>query len=107
MIDRNVYQPDLEPAEPPAETCENCAVPLAANCQSCGMPMTSPENYGGGNTDNNYCVHCCLPDGSLKNYRDVLEGTAGLMVKMRGMDRAAAESAARDFLATMPAWSGR
>jgi hypothetical protein len=97
----------LELEEQPGETCEGCRVPVTVNCQSCGMPMTGPESYGGGNTDNNYCVHCCHPDGRLKDYSDVLEGMVGLMMKMRGLDRAAAASAAREYLATMPAWSGR
>ena len=71
------------------------------------MPMMSPENYGGGDAENKYCVYCCRQDGSLKSYEDVLEGMVGLMMNTRGMERAAAEAAAREYLATMPAWSGR
>jgi hypothetical protein len=100
-------KPCCEPAEECGETCESCEVTVTTNCQSCGMPMTSPESYGGGNTENNYCVHCCHPDGSLKDYSDILEGMTGLMMKMRGLDRTAAERAAGEYLATMPAWSGR
>jgi uncharacterized glyoxalase superfamily protein PhnB len=89
------------------DTCESCVVPMTANCQSCGMPMSSPENFGGGDTENKYCVNCCLPDGSLKSYEEVLEGMAGFMMQSRNMDRATAVSAAREYLAIMPAWSGR
>jgi hypothetical protein len=69
--------------------------------------MMSPGDYGGGDTENNHCVHCCHPDGSLKSYEDVLEGMVGLMMNTQGLERAAAEGAARDYLATMPAWSSR
>jgi uncharacterized glyoxalase superfamily protein PhnB len=90
-----------------ADICERCEVPMTANCQSCGMPMTSPENFGGGNPENEYRVHCCLPDGSLKSYEEVLDGMAGFMMQSRNMDRPAAVSAAKEYLAMMPAWSGR
>jgi hypothetical protein len=95
------FEPDT------AETCDDCKVPETVNCQSCGMPMTSLEHYGGGEEENRYCVHCCHPDGSLKSYEDVLEGMAGLMMSNRGLDRAAAEKAAGEYLATLPAWSRR
>jgi uncharacterized glyoxalase superfamily protein PhnB len=89
-----------------AETCDSCEVPMLANCQSCGMPMRSAEEYGGGNTENAYCVHCCHPDGSLKSYDEVFEGMVGFMMGTRNMDRESAENATREYLATMPAWSG-
>ena len=98
--------------KPPAdaeeeELCENCEVYITTNCQSCGMPMTSPAEHGGGNKENLYCVRCCLDDGTLKSFEEVLEGMTGFMMESRGMDQKAAESAARDYLAMMPAWSGQ
>ena len=89
------------------EACDNCEVYVTTNCQSCGMPMTSPEEHGGGNKENIYCVRCCHEDGTLKTFDEVLEGMTGFMMESRGMDRAAAESAARDYLAMMPAWNGQ
>ena len=88
------------------ESCESCNVPMMTNCQSCGMPMTNPEDFGGGNPENKYCVHCTHPDGNLKSYDEALEGMTGFMMKMQNMDREAAESAAREYISGMPAWNG-
>ncbi|HEY96803.1 MAG TPA: AraC family transcriptional regulator [Dehalococcoidia bacterium] len=89
------------------EECENCEVRVAAICQSCGMPMNSAADYGGGNEDNNCCVHCCCEDGSLKSYEEVHQSMISLFMKTRGLDKERAEQAARDYMATMPAWIGR
>ena len=107
MADRNELEPICEPDIETGEACENCQVPETANCQSCGMPMMSPEQHGGGDEENGYCVHCCTPDGRLKSYGEVLEGMVGLMISNRGLDRAAAEKAAGEYLATTSAWSSR
>jgi uncharacterized glyoxalase superfamily protein PhnB len=77
------------------------------SCMSCGMPMTKPEDFGGGNSENLYCVYCSKPDGSLKSYREVLEGMVNFMMMSQKMDRKTAESAAKARMAGMPAWSGR
>ena len=77
----------------------------AKNCLSCGMPMTKPEDFGGGNPANLYCVHCSNPDGSLKNREEVFEGMVSFMMMSQNMDRKAAESAAKDYMSKMPAWS--
>ena len=93
------------------EVCESCACCgeecALVVCESCGMPMNSPADHGGGDPDNPCCVHCCQPDGTLKSYEEMLAGMTAFMMKMRGLDEAAAEAAARDYMATMPAWSGR
>ena len=78
----------------------------AKNCMSCGMPMTKPEDFGGGNPENLYCVHCSNPDGSLKSYDEVLKGMVNFMMMSQNMDRETAESPAREHMAEMPAWSG-
>jgi len=78
---------------------------IAKQCLSCGMPMIKIEDYGGGNPTNVYCVHCANPDGSLKRYEEVLQGMVSFMVTSQNMDRATAESAAREHLAKMPAWA--
>ena len=76
-------------------------------CMSCGMPMTRLEDFGGGNPENLYCVYCSNRDGSLKNYEEVFEGMVNFMVTSQKMDRNTAESAAKERMAKMPAWSGR
>jgi uncharacterized glyoxalase superfamily protein PhnB len=100
------YKLTFNQVSQPAETCESCEVPMTANCLSCGMPMTRPEDFGGGNPENKYCVHCSNPDGSLKSYEEALEGMTNFMMNSRNVDRETAESAARDYMAMMPAWSG-
>jgi uncharacterized glyoxalase superfamily protein PhnB len=90
-----------------ANTCTSCEVPMTANCQSCGMPMVKPEDFGGGNLENKYCVHCTYPDGSLKSYDEALEGMTNFMMKMQNMDRETAEKAAREYMSNMPAWSSQ
>ena len=75
------------------------------NCMSCGMPMTKPEDFGGGNESNISCVYCSNTDGSLKNYDEVFQGMVGFMLTSQGMDRATTESAAKEYMSKMPAWS--
>jgi len=76
-------------------------------CMSCGMPMTKPEDFGQGNPENLYCVYCSNPDGSLKSRKEVFEGMVNFIMMSQKMDRKAAESAAKERMASMPAWSGR
>jgi len=76
-------------------------------CMSCGMPMTRLEDFGGGNPENLYCVYCSNRDGSLKSYKEVFEGMVNFMMTSQKMDRNTAESAAKERMAKMPAWSGR
>jgi len=76
------------------------------NCISCGMPMTKPEDFGGGNAANVYCVYCTKSDGSLKTREEIFEGMVGFIMSTRNMDRAAAEIAAREHMDKMPVWSG-
>jgi uncharacterized glyoxalase superfamily protein PhnB len=76
-------------------------------CMSCGMPMTKLEDFGGGNPENLYCIYCSNPDGSLKSYKEVFEGMINFMITSQKMDRKAAESAVKERMSKMPAWSGR
>ena len=77
------------------------------SCMSCGMPMAESEDFGGGNPENLYCVYCSNPDGSLKSYEHVFEGMVNFMMMSQKMDRKTAESAVKERIAGMPAWSGR
>jgi uncharacterized glyoxalase superfamily protein PhnB len=76
-------------------------------CMSCGMPMSKLEDFGGGNPENLYCVYCSNRDGNLKSYKEVLEGMANFMMASQKMDRRTAESAAKERMSAMPAWSGK
>ncbi|MBA7624786.1 hypothetical protein ES703_32198 [subsurface metagenome] len=79
----------------------------AKNCMSCGMPMTKPEDFGGGNPANIYCVNCSNPDGSLKSHDEVFAGMVNFMMMSQNMDRETAEKAAKEYMAKMPAWEGK
>jgi uncharacterized glyoxalase superfamily protein PhnB len=76
-------------------------------CMSCGMPMTKPDDFGGGNPENLYCVYCSNPDGSLKSREQVFQGMVNFMMTSEKMDRETAESAVKERMASMPAWRGR
>ncbi|MFH1925227.1 MAG: zinc ribbon domain-containing protein, partial [Chloroflexota bacterium] len=80
---------------------------VGKKCLSCGMPMSKAEDFGGGNPANVYCVHCAHSDGSLKKYEEAYEGMIGFMMSTQNMDRATAEKAAKEYMATMPAWQGK
>ena len=69
------------------------------SCQSCGMPLTDAK------PGEMYCGYCTTEDGKLKPYEEVLEGTIqGYFMGMQKMERGPAEAAAKEHLATMPAW---
>ncbi len=106
MADENGQEPSFKELIKSDEECENCEVQVTNCCQSCGMPMNNPADYGGGNEENNYCVHCTHPDGTLKTYDEIFEGLVFMYIKTRNMARADAEPAARDYMAMMPAWAG-
>ena len=72
------------------------------SCQSCGMPLADAE------PGEMYCRYCVDELGRLKPYDTVFEGTVtGYFMGMQKMERAAAEQAAREHLAKMPAWAHR
>ncbi len=72
------------------------------SCQSCGMPLADGE------PGQMYCEYCTDDKGTLRPYEHVFEGTVtGYFMGMQKMERAAAEAAAREHLAKMPAWTGR
>jgi len=76
-------------------------------CLSCGMPMTKPEDFGGGNPENLYCVYCSKLDGNLKGREEVFQGMVNFMMKSQKMDRETAERSVKERMSKMPAWSGR
>ena len=84
----------------------NRPVQTGKTCMSCGMSMSQPQDFGGGDMSNIYCVNCTHDDGSLKSYEEALEGMVNFMMASQNMERTAAEVAAREYLSKMPAWSG-
>jgi len=85
----------------------NHVAKTARNCLSCGMPMSKPEDFGGGNPENIYCVHCANADGSLKGYDEVFRSMVNFMMMFQKMDGETAEKAIKALLAKMPAWEGK
>jgi AcrR family transcriptional regulator len=76
-------------------------------CQSCGMPMSRPEDFGGGDVTNIYCVHCTDAQGVLKPYEVKLEEMAQFIASRSGATIEAARVTAAENMARMPAWSTR
>ena len=71
-----------------------------SSCSSCGMPMADAKK------GQMYCEHCSDESGNLHPYEAILEGTIqGYFMGMQGMEREAAEVAAKEHLAKMPAWA--
>ncbi|MEW5814908.1 MAG: zinc ribbon domain-containing protein [Spirochaetota bacterium] len=73
-------------------------------CESCGMPMRKKGEFGGGRTDNKYCVYCTDKKGNLKTYPDVLEGLKNFIISRMGIREDEALNIARENLSKMPAW---
>lgn len=72
------------------------------SCQSCGMPLTDAA------PGQMYCDYCTDEKGTLRPYEQVFEGTVtGYFMGMQKLERPAAEQAAREHLAKLPAWAGR
>jgi hypothetical protein len=73
-----------------------------SECQSCGMPLADAQ------PGDMYCDHCTDDAGNLRSYEQILEGTIqGYFMGMQGMERAAAEVAAKEHLGNMKAWKCR
>ncbi|MGD9142375.1 MAG: zinc ribbon domain-containing protein [Dehalococcoidia bacterium] len=101
-----LYRPEPDGFDECDESCDTCEVRITRNCQSCGMPMNNPGDFGGGNEENDYCVHCTNADGTLKSYDEIYEGLVFMYINSRNMEKEDAEQAAREYMAMMPAWAG-
>jgi catechol 2,3-dioxygenase-like lactoylglutathione lyase family enzyme len=72
------------------------------SCQSCGMPLADAI------VGQMYCGYCTDDKGTLKPYEQVFEGTVhGYFMEHMKLPRPAAEKAAKEHLAKMPAWAQR
>lgn len=74
------------------------------HCGSCSMPMTKVEDFGGGDTTNQYCVHCCDENGKLKSYDEIYNGMVEFALKNMGISPEKAKEAVTQNMANMPAW---
>ena len=93
---------DLLVRDPDGYLLVFCTPVAMSSCQSCGMPLTDAA------PGQMYCAYCTDENGALRPYEDVFEGTVtGYFMGMQKMDRPAAEAAAREHLAKMPAWACR
>jgi catechol 2,3-dioxygenase-like lactoylglutathione lyase family enzyme len=72
------------------------------SCQSCGMPLADAT------PGQMYCGYCTDEKGTLRPYEQVYEGTVkGFFMEHMKLPRPAAEKAAKEHLAKMPAWASR
>jgi len=80
---------------------------MSNRCISCGMPLRTPEDHAAADQSRDWCVHCARPDGSMKDYGEVLTGMTQFYVRTQGLDPAVAEATAKQAMSTQPAWRGR
>ena len=73
-------------------------------CESCGMPMGKPEDFGGKNPKNRYCVYCSNPEGTLKSHDEILNGMVAFIMKTQGLANEDALKKAKEHMTKMPAW---
>jgi hypothetical protein len=68
--------------------------------------MRNQEDFGGGQPDNVYCVHCTDIEGKLKPYEVVLGNMKNFAVRSMGVSEAEALKMAQEGMAKQPAWQG-
>lgn len=73
-------------------------------CIACGMPMKETSDFAMGDTEKDYCVHCTRPDGSMQSFEEKLESLTNFIVRTQGIDKLAANTAARNMMTRLPAW---
>ena len=66
--------------------------------------MEKKEDFGAGNEENKYCVHCTDGSGNLKSREDVRAGMIAFYMKMNGSSQEDAEKLVEEHMAKMPAW---
>ncbi len=68
------------------------------------MPMGNPEDFGGRNIANKYCLHCTDRDGNLKSYTEVVESMAAFFSKINRASIDIAKKRAMGHMSGFPAW---
>ncbi len=81
--------------------------PSKTTCISCGMPMRSADEHAMKDAAKPYCHFCARPDGSMKDYDEVLAGIAAFLKNTQGLDDVVAREAAKGMMSKLPAWTGR
>ncbi len=74
-------------------------------CIACGMPMREANEFAGGNTSKDYCVHCARPDGSMQSFDEKKASMVSFIVKTQGFDEKAAIRMAEANMKRLPAWT--
>lgn len=75
------------------------------NCIACGMPMKEAEDFAGGDMSKEYCKFCARPDGSMQSYEEKLDSLTNFIIRTQGLDKDVANSAAKEMMSKLPAWS--
>lgn len=73
-------------------------------CESCGMPMQEAKDFGAGDVNNKYCVHCTDEKGNLKSFEEILAGMKHFAISSLGVHEEEAEKIAKENMSKMPAW---
>ncbi len=73
-------------------------------CIACGMPMKAKEDYAMGDENKDYCRYCARQDGSMQSYEEKLTSMTDFIVRTQGLDKEAAEEAAKGMMEKLPAW---
>lgn len=73
-------------------------------CIACGMPMKTKEDYAMGDESKDYCRYCARQDGSMQSYEEKLTSMTEFIVRTQGLDKEAAEEAAKGMMEKLPAW---
>jgi hypothetical protein len=68
------------------------------------MPMRAKQDFGGGQPDNAYCIHCTDAEGTLKPYEVVLENMKNFALRSMGVSEAEALKMAQEGMSKQPAW---
>ena len=84
---------------------------MGKSCIACSMPMNEAKDFALGDKKKDYCCHCAKADGSMKSYKEVLEGSIPWALEnyqMMGFKKKPTEAEARAALIahmkTLPAW---
>ena len=67
--------------------------------------MRKPEEFGGKNPDNKYCVYCTDDNGILKPFDIKLKEMTGFIMKTTDLSREKAEKIALENMKKQPAWA--
>lgn len=76
-------------------------------CLSCGMPLQNKKDSKLGKDGKVYCIYCLNPDGSLKSFEEILEGSAHHLAESQGLNPDSAREVASKMLRSLPLWKDK